>query len=485
MTDVIDFAAALRARGLGADEIPLVLRDPKYPDRPLQLQPYQWEYATSSSYATYLAGGWFSGKSYALLQWLALRAYSNPPGTSGMVALPTHKMMREFLSQYLLPSFGQGQDGMIVGGNWEEGALYLKGNRRLLYRSAHEPKRIEVSDLCYVGADEIGLMKSEVFVRMVARTRDERATLPFLGFTGVPIFGWLKDNFDGRNDMQRRIMHIRSTDNKRVSKEALKNLLDACPARLRPCYIDGRFVPPGNRVYHVYDRDRHIIDWSFDYYVERLRHARVRSEVVVVIDPGLRTPHVLFVQIVPEDVRLPNGKVTASPTAIVFDELYPAGRDEDAIRTDQLCGLIKAKGYPLRRCIFDPAGLAKEQTSGVSVAEIIANELNLEVEYETDPSLRSVINGIELVDRMLSPTTGDPMLYFARSLDESADPRAVLRAIDVYHYPKDAEGKPVSDNPVKDGVTDHAMDDLRYLAINTEEFIPIDWRQRITSYRAA
>ena len=470
--------------GLGPNEIPLVLRDPKRQHLPLQLQTHQWGFATSPSYATYLAGGWFSGKSYALLQWLALRAYSNPPGTSGMVALPTHKMLKEFMSQYLLPSFGQGEDGMIVGGNYDEGAIYLRGNRRLLYRSAHEPKRIEVSDLCYVGADEIGLMKAEIFVRMVARTRDERATLPFLGFTGVPIYGWLRDEFAGRRDMQRRIMHIRSTDNKRVSKEAMKNLLDACPARLRPCYIDGQFVPPGNLVYHVFNENRHVIDWDFDYYVKPLRRERVRSEVVVIIDPGPRTPHVLFVQVVPAGVPLPNGLVTQRSTAIVIDELYPAGRDADTIRTDQLCGLIKAKGYPLRRCVFDPAGLAKEQTSGMSVAEILANELSLEVEYETDPALRSVLNGVELVDWMLAPATGDPVLYFARSLEQNVDPRSVLRAIRVFHYPKDKEGKPLSDNPEKDGVVDHSMDCLRYFAINTEEFIPLDWRMRITSYRA-
>jgi hypothetical protein len=471
-------------RGLGANEIPLILRDPKDPARPLQLQRYQWDFATSPSYATYLAGGWFSGKSYALLQWLALRAYSNPPGTSGMVALPTHKMLKEFMSQYLLPAFGQGEDGIITGGNWEEGALYLKGNRRLLYRSAHEPKRIEVSDLCYVGADEIGLMKSEVFVRMVARTRDQRATLPFLGFTGVPIYGWLREEFDGRRDMQRRIIQIRSTDNQRVSKEALKNLLDACPARLRPCYIDGRFVPPGNRVYHSFT-DNHVIDWRFDYYVQPMRRARVSSEVGVVIDPGLRTPHVLFVQVVPPGVDLGRGGITERATAIVIDELYPAGPDEDTIRTDELCEIIKAKGYPLRWCIMDPAGLTTEQTSGESVAEIVANALNLDVEYETDPDLRSIVNGVELVDRALKPAVGAPMLYFASTLEENENRRAVLRAIRAYCYPKDKEGKPLSDKPEKDGITDHAMDCLRYFFINRDEFIPLDWRSRITAYRAA
>ena len=483
MTEPFDLDEARRRANLLPDEHPLVLRNPKDPSIPLQLQPHQWSFAVSPAYATFLAGGWFSGKSYALLQWLALRAFMNPTGTSGMIALPTHKLLTEFLRQYLIPSFGTDENGMIVGGNSDEGALYLRGNRRLLYRSAHEPKRIEASDLCYVGADEIGLMRSEVFVRMVARTRDARSTMPFLGFTGVPVFGWLQEEFEGRHDMQRRIITIKSSDNKAAGKEALANLLDACPARLVPCYIDGRFVPPGSVVYHQITKD-HLLDWTVGDYVQPERGARRRAELIVIVDPGGHTPHVTFVQIVPPGVRLPNGVLTTKHVAIVVDEVIESGRDEHMITTEELATITKAKGYHLSVGYMDVAGGSEEQTSGFTPLRIFADKLGIEFQYETDPALRSIVNSIELVWRMLAPESGHPTLYFAKHLADSRNPRAVWNAMRRQHYPVAKDGRPLSDLPEKDGVTDHACDTIRYLAANDERFIPEAWYRRITQYRA-
>jgi hypothetical protein len=483
MTQTVDLDAARKAAGLLPDEHPLILRNPKDPSTPLQLQKHQWDFAVSPAYATFLAGGWFSGKSYALLQWLAMRAFMNPTGTSGMVALPTHKLLTEFLRQYLIPAFGWDEGGMIVGGSSDEGALYLRGNRRLLYRSAHEPKRIEASDLSYVGADEIGLMKSEVFVRMVARTRDARATMPFLGFTGVPVFGWLQEEFENRWDMQRRIIHITSADNKLAGKEALGNLLDACPARLRPCYIDGRFVPPGNVVYHQITDD-HLLDWRVEDYVQPERAARRRSELCVSVDPGGHTPHVTFFQIVPPGVRLPNGILTTKPVAIAVDEVIESGRDEHMITTEQLATVAKAKGYHLQIGYMDVAGDTEDQTSGLTPLRIFADKMGIEFERETDPALRSIVNSIELVWRMLAPETGHPTLYFAKHLADSRNPRALWNAMRRQHYPVAKDGRPLSDKPEKDGVTDHACDTVRYLAVNDRRFVPDAWLRRITQYRA-
>jgi hypothetical protein len=34
-----------------------------------------------------------------------------------------------------------------------------------------------------------------------------------------------------------------------------------------------------------------------------------------------------------------------------------------------------------------------------------------------------------------------------------------------YHYPETREGRPIKDQPEKDGVHDHTMDALRYFAV--------------------
>ena len=483
----IAYQRACEQAGLAPEEIPLIVRDPKDPSRPMGMQQHQWDFVVSPAYATFLAGGWFSGKSYALTMWLATRAFTNPPGTSGMVVLPTYSMLGEYISQYLTPAFGTGSGGIITGGSEDKRELYLRGNRRLCYQSAHDPKRIEQKDLCYIGADEVGLMKRDVHVRMVARLRDARASLPFLGFTGVPVHGWLQDEFEGHRDMQRRIITAKSSDNAMVGQEALKNLLDACPARLRPCYIDGRFVPPGNSVFPMITADRHLVDWRPGDYTEMIdqygRRYRERSSFGIVYDPGSRTPHVLFVQLLPVDTVMPSGKRITKPSAIVVDELYPGGRDKDVITTTQLAHMVDAKGYRISFAYQDPAGGTKEQTSGTAPAHIMADVLGIQINWTNDPKLTSIVNGIEILWHAFAPADGVPTLYFSRSLAQHRNPRAVWNAVRTLHYPADKDGKPLSSKPDKDGITDHATDCLRYFVINDRDFIPPAWYARVTQYR--
>ena len=232
-----------------------------------------------------------------------------------------------------------------------------------------------------------------------------------------------------------------------------------CPARLRRAYIDGYFVPPGGSVYPEFDEGNHVKDWDF----------RQEMETGVLIDWSPRNPCALFVQILPSVAQFnrtdaANAKTSLSG-AIVFDELHPDGRDS-AITTEKLCSLIRAKGYPLHWAICDPAGKGVEATSGTNQIAIARQMLNTRIVYTEKAELRRLQNGIDMVKAMLDPLAGPPRLYFARNLMADHRPRSVINAIRAYSYPKAEDGKPMSAEPVKDGISDHAMDCIRYLVIN-------------------
>jgi len=61
-------------------------------------------------------------------------------------------------------------------------------------------------------------------------------------------------------------------------------------------------------------------------------------------------------------------------------------------------------------------------------------------------------------------------MFFAEKFLQDPRRRSVCKALRGYSYPDVKEGKAVVQEPHKDGVTDHACDCLRYLAIN---FFPI------------
>ena len=429
-------------------EVQYFLRDPRDLDRPYRPRQHQWDFATCPAAETFLAGGWGSGKSLALSQFLAISAFRNPPETEGAVVLPTGKLLRNFIDGIIRPTWGP----IVIDENKNDGILYLQGGRKLRYISGHVPQRIEAYTLCYAGVDEPGLMSSLVREKINARTRDPRATWLRKGYTGVPVWGWLRDVFDGQHTRKRYIMHCSTFDNDTLTDEGRESILSGCPAYKRQAYIYGHFVPTGSLVYQVFSEnpERNLIDWEYSKY----------HETIAIIDPGARMPHVLLAQVLPEGAELPGVGKLLRRAAVVFDEIIVGGPDM-VVTTPQLCKYIRAKGYPLVRAIADRASRGVEATSGTNTYKQLRKELGIPIQTPPE-SMRSVRVGVEHVNLALAPMVGHPTLFFARHLADKRDARSAIPAMRAYAY-STSEGKPVSDEPVKDGITDHAMDCIRYL----------------------
>lgn len=430
-----------------------MLLDPTDTSRPLVLQEHQARWVYCNSFSPFLAGGWGSGKSIALLAKAYRLSMLNPPRTNGAIVFPTGPLLSKFLIEQFMPSFDQ----VIVREGKKDGYVVLEGGRKIWFLSSLLYARLEAINLAWCLSDEIGLSPPEVFRKMIARVRDKRAEkhgLLQVGLTGVPLYGWLKDEFGGRHDNKRAIFHVRTDQNTMVADSYKENLRSQCSGSQARCYLEGQFVPPGGGVWPEVSHERHFIDYKFD----------PNIGVAISVDWSPRNPCCIFAQFYEPGMVL-NGRRVEERTFVVFDEMHLDGHTTP-ITTDRFAAQIKAKCYPINYCCADPAGKGVEATSGVDQITLFERALGLRVNYRTDNESRSIPIGVEHLRRLFDPLGKHPRVFFSKSLLSNKDPRACAQALFAYSYQVEKSGRPLSNLPLKDGVTDHFADTLRYLAVN-------------------
>lgn len=427
---------------------------------PLLIQKHQAPFLCDMrSRMVYGAGGWGSGKSFALLAKIGALLSYNPPGSRGAVILPTGPLLAKFMRAQFLPAFRH----LITDYSKSERVATIVGDREVYFISAFEPERLELLTLAWAVGDEAGLWPQEALRQVVSRVRDPRAVIRQIAFVGVPRYGWLHEEFGGELKPGRALYRMRTADNKLLPEDYVDSLIAACPARLRDCYLEGMFVAPGGNVFPEYDEAKHIIPW--DDSVRALK-------TVAAIDWSPRTPHVLIVQIT-GDVTIGGNRVTkllpqhAGSAMVIVDEMVLDG--STPITTERLAMTIRERGWKINEFVCDPAGNAAEATSGIDQVRVAQSVLGVRALWPRTAPQRSVRNGIDHVRALLDPAKdGIPRLYISRkveaqykSLPSHLRSRSVVHAMRAYAYPDDS----TSDEPVKDGVVDHAVDCVRYCAV--------------------
>jgi hypothetical protein len=467
-------ADRLRQRIEAGDDVAFTLRNPQT-DGPFIPLPAQREFGRSSSFAAFLAGGWSAQKTWGLLEWIRVSIRENR-GVMGLLLLPQHKHVLDFLSNLFRPAFRL----VIAREKKAENLIEFTDGSSMKYLSGFDPSVIEGFTGGWACADEAGLMDRITFSKMTARCRDPRARHPRVGLTGVPLWGWLRDEFDKRCDSQRQIMHVSTYANPYTSATFKRNLLANCPASQRQMYIEGKFVPPGSQILPEYSA-HHNIPWRYcgKVHLEGTPPDKlVATELACMIDWSPRHPKILFIEKLPAGVLIPyhgpardvgpiwvppeQGLVTTKPVGIVVDEIQPDGAF-DPVSVEMLGKAILARGYRLDKIIADRAGNAVEQTSLVTAVEQMEAILRQRIEF-VPTKLRGIVAGIEHVRLALEPAFGHPSLFFAAHLAEERHPRGVINSVIGYTYGKDKDGV-LSDTPRSDNLTEDSMDLLRYWCI--------------------
>jgi hypothetical protein len=413
-----------------------MLLDPSSPVvAPLRRTEYQREFAESRSDITLLAAGKGTGKSVGLLHYQEATLWENP-GCAHIFTAPTEALTNYFVNEYFRPAFSR----MIIDENRGDNMIYLPGGRNFIYRTSGNLAAVEAYTCASGSSDEMQMSPKLLMAKMWARLRGGKR--PRLGFVCTPDAPWLKREFEGRDDQRRRCIHASVWENPFVTREWIESFATTIPATLVDAYLDGRFVTPGAAVYANEISDDNVVD-------DAIVSQGVRFGVLV--DFGFRMPHALFVAILPPGTLHPDQE-----SMVIYDEIV--GYD---ITSEQLGHEIKARQNAVEFVACDPAGDAKDARSGESDVIIMRSILRCPF-YFPHPGLRPIATGVMRTKTALNPYRGRPRLYITESMKARNDPRSLWNCLHEYSYPKDAQNRAISDVPVKDGFTDHAMDSLRY-----------------------
>lgn len=192
----------------------------------------------------------------------------------------------------------------------------------------------------------------------------------------------------------------------------------------------------GNLVYEIFNESDHIIYYSI---CETMRTFRG-------IDFGYHTPVVLW------------GQLTSDDKLIIFDEwVGDNNTTEEMIEAIKMIDKkhgIDEENVEMTYC--DPAGSAKND-EGISPVEKL-KEAGIKVNFRSS----GVLAGVNLVREKLRSADGRISLLVSKNCERLIS--------DFRGYRK----KEKSDEPKKDGITDHTMDALRYMVINIFQKRKID-----------
>ncbi len=204
-----------------------------------------------------------------------------------------------------------------------------------------------------------------------------------------------------------------------------------------------QFTSFSGRVF-PFDRNTHIQKLKFD----------PDLPTYVGIDFGYRCSSANFFQ-----VRNEPGQKS---TVYQIDEIW-----EENIKTETFAEMVKSKRYPIIRYFADPAGSNTQGQSGVSDMEIF-KRYGIRCDSRRDKVSRNIPNGVSHMRTWFEDAHGNAHFYIDEKCKKS------IMSYENYRYPEKKADQQLKEEPLKDGVWDHANDATRYFFCN---LFPIKSRQ--------
>jgi hypothetical protein len=397
-----------------------------------------------------LLGGWGSGKT-----WFGARAFlrnvlRNPRGVDSLIAAPfwstvKRTTLREFRA--VVPK------GMITGESRGERYIEIIG-RRVYYGSADRPETLDGATVGAIWLDEGRYVKRRGWEVVLSRLRAKKARALRGLITSTPGGEWLEEEFNtGKRDQE--AVHLSTRENRaNLGDGVIESMEASLSKRAARVFIDGEFGLLEGAVYD-FDKAWHLVPWKYD----------PRLPVVLAWDFGYQRPAVVFLQPIPSGTKIPPTKDGRLRTVhagswVAFDELMPEG-----VTTEMLGMQVRAKGYPVAEIWCDPAGDGTQTATGLTDVSILKSQGFANIRFTTDPRWRHIPTGVRLLEGLVRNAKAETRIWVADSLDKPKAKRGVVKDFLGYHYPEEKEGRPIKDQPAKDGVHDHSMDALRYFSV--------------------
>lgn len=392
-----------------------------------------------------IAGGFGSGKTTAVALKILQLAAENP-GVPGLVLSQTwgslwSTTMRRLFT-ILRATLARDQIPRIIDRGGE--CYFHFGDDVPIYlRSAKHTETYDGLDVGWLVGDEIRHWNHESYNVALGRRR-LRCALPQSCFASTPAMHWMAEEYNRGKPGRDLIRAPTSQNAANLDPNFIPNLRLSYSRRMQQAVIDGVFTVLEGSVFEELDGGTDS-PWVVDYKPLPSRRTFLG------VDPGFRHSAVVFVQ---EEAPL---------RWVVFDQIMMDGAPDAAV-----VRAIMAKRVPIDAIWCDPAADATQsaiQLDTIDMLEQIPRRHHGPICYLAG-HYRSVSYGIDKLRTLLGTRDGaQPIrLRFARAMVEQEQQRGIMRDLLASVYPDGATGAR-QDQPVKDGMTDHSRDALRYLAV--------------------
>jgi hypothetical protein len=388
--------------------------------------------------------GWGSGKTAAGAFAQAVLSEARP-GTTRLAVTDTYgraeRVLLPTFDEWLAPEGWTAQNGGLVWGHKNGSRIrvvnYLRPSTR-----ASTSNPLEGINAADAWVDECQALPPEVLAKVRGRVGRDGGHPGIILCTGLPVAGawWVtaaerdprgvvltaESGVNAANLPADYIDQLRVT----LSPEEFDAMVRAIPAAPRGQVLTGfasREWPAGN-----------LLDASPDDYRDH--------DITAAVDFGLRPAVLLLAHDAGRDLD------------IVVDELQP-----DDVDVYELARLVRARGWRIAHAAGDPAGRARSDKDHRRSMQILAAELGVHFRWTREPDRIAIPAGLLTLNRRLCSADGRRRLAVLRSVWDGGDHggRSLRRSVLGYRYPESG-----GEQPVKDGVTDHAIDAWRYWAIN-------------------
>ncbi len=420
-------------------------------DRVLKKTPLlraQYTLLTSEAWIKTAVGGYGSGKTDGAALTFLRNVLRNPydkeaygeDRPESIVCGPTHSVLKESSMKALralLPP-------ELILKEWVQDRRWrIAGGHDILFRSVEGA--IEGANLCTLWLDEAHLLDAADWPNLQMRVRDAKAANLLVLVSGLPEFGWLQDAF-GRpehyQDPQRCVVHFSTLDNHYLAPKVLEQLRSSVGEADAEAYLHGKWRSAENAVFYAYEPAIHVIDLPVDR----------RIPVHITCDVGNRGA-VLILQPRTRRYRTTNGSTVEGLHLHVVDELLP-----ENVSTEEAMRLAQQRGWKIEPGVsmvfMDPRSNVDQIEA---VRRVLGRDARIIRKTRGQPGY-DVDEGHRAVNAALKDSLGNVRLTFASTLPR--DKRSLLTSL-----PK-VRRKPDGDGMVKDNITDHVADALRYPVVH-------------------
>jgi hypothetical protein len=338
--------------------------------------------------------------------------------------------------------------GLALKVSGADRSIRISGGPPIFIRTADAPEYMDGLDVGWLVGDELRHWSRKAYDIAISRVRVP-CPLPQRAFASTPAVGWMSQEFDTDKPGRNVVFGSTSENAHNLADGYVANLEASWSPRMQQAALHGQFVVLEGAVYDAFDHSIRS-PWIEEYDAERWS----QTPAELWVDPGYRRASVLWVRPHP----------TRALTWVVFDQLMP--EDQSMERTVEQ---INAANRLVGDIVVDPAAGAKDQATEVSVRDVLKQIRRVGRIRAPAGYYRGIAWGTERV----RATLGDPAagvasrLVFSRQLCESEGAprvhgRGIMRSLASLRYPEARDGRAIVDEPLKDGVYDHAVDSLRY-----------------------